>query len=385
VTPRRIWTSFAGVVVLGLVLGCGGARPPRSVLDADRISRSPAVRAARVDAPDAVDEAQRLLARARAAHEDGREELATLLGGEASARFDLAIVLARTAVAERRIAEAEREAGAARQERERHETGRAAEERRIAVLQSEAEARRVLEAERARAAQEENGRAKRLPASEQRLREEAMRAASAEARVRARMICLAGRALAADAAAFDASVAAARDGADRAARGNDPSAELAASLTYRDACVRALDGARAAVRSVEGAREAEEDALFAHAAQEGGLDPRRDERGVVLTLRRLFGAGSALAAGGRDTVTKVAGILRGREVRVVVEAHGAPEPVTAARAEAVATALAGAGVERVRIVAAGFGVTRPLLPTGARGRPDPRDERVEIVLVVGGS
>lgn len=356
---------------------CGRTPPPKSVRDADAISRSPAARAAREDAAAAMGEAERTLAKAHAADRGGRREDAARLGAEAAARFDHAIGIGRAAAAERRIAAAERKIADARQERERHETGRTTEERRIEVLRHEAEARRVLEAERARAATEEGARAKRLPAAEQRLREEAMRLAAGEARVRAKMICLAGRTLAEDAAAFDASVAEVRGAAERAGRGGDAQAELATSLAYRDACVRALETVRAATRASADERSEVEDAVFAAAQAAGGLDPRRDERGVVLTLRRVFG-GRGLAPSGRAAAEKVATVLRERPVRVVVEAHGGADAATAARAETVAEALAAAGLERARIVTAGFGRTRPLLG-------DARDERVEVVVVAAGS
>lgn len=366
-----------------LLAACGGARPPKSVLDADAARHSPAVRAAHEDAPDAVAEAERVLAKAHAADRDGRREEAARLGAEAAARFDFAILEARAAVAERRIAQAERRITDAEQERERHETGRAAEERRIEVLRHEAETRRVLEEERARAASEEGARSKRLPAAEQRLREEAMRVAAGEARVRARMICLAGRTLAEDAAAFDAAIAPKREAAERAGRGNDARADLDAGLAYRDACVRALETVRAATRSTAADRTEVEGAVFEAAVAAGGLDPRRDERGVVLTLHGAFARGSTIAAPGRAAIEKIAGLVKTRSIRLVVEGHGGSDAASTARANAIADAIGAAGVDRARIAAAGFGGTRPLLPA-PRGRADQRDERVEIVVVAGG-
>jgi len=371
------------VIVAVLLAACGGTPPPKSVRDADEISRSPAVRAAHEDAPEAVAEAQRALKHAHDADRDGRREEAARLGAEAAARFDLAILRARAAAAERRIATAERRIADSGQERERHETGRAAEERRIEVLRHEAESRHVLEEERARAQTEEGGRAKRLPAAEQRLREEAMRIAAGEARVRARMICLAGRALAEDAAAFDASIADKQSAAERAGRADDARADLDAGLAYRDACVRALEAVRATARATAEERSEVEGAVFDAASAAGGLDPRRDERGVILTLRGLFGRGTALAPAGRAAAEKVAALVKERPARVVVEAHGGPDAATRARAEAFAAALTAAGVDRARIGSAGFGTSRPILPA-ERGRSDPRDERVEVVIVAAG-
>ena len=50
----------------------------------------------------------------------------------------------------------------------------------------------------------------------------------------------------------------------------------------------------------------------------------------------------------------------------------------------VRIASQGLGIDRARIAAAGFGASRPLLPTGRRGRPDPRDARIELVVVAAG-
>jgi hypothetical protein len=113
----------------------------------------------------------------------------------------------------------------------------------------------------------------------------------------------------------------------------------------------------------------------------GGLDPRRDPRGVIAVLRGLF-AGPRLAPTSRQRVETLARVVRAQgEARVRVEvfvggpARGPAEALATAQAQSLAGELRRLGVPSDRLQAQGL----HRIEGGAR-----RDDRVEVVLVLPG-
>jgi outer membrane protein OmpA-like peptidoglycan-associated protein len=117
------------------------------------------------------------------------------------------------------------------------------------------------------------------------------------------------------------------------------------------------------------------------AGGESPVEPRRDRRGVVLTLRALFDRAGALAPSASGRLSVVVEAMRAhRELRVRVEsfALGADAArarrVAEERARRVRDALVARGVDGARIEAEGLA----RLPAGEHG-----EDVVEVVLLAG--
>jgi chemotaxis protein MotB len=140
--------------------------------------------------------------------------------------------------------------------------------------------------------------------------------------------------------------------------------------------------------------------------QEGNLDELRNQLGADVDVRYsrgrisigvqstvLFDSGSsALNAKGKETLTKVANIVRDKfgGKRIYVEGHTDTDPIkeskdkyrsnrhlSAERADAVASWLTGRGVPESSVVIVGFGEFDPL-PGGKSDKA--KNRRVEVVI-----
>ncbi|MBI2898043.1 MAG: OmpA family protein [Deltaproteobacteria bacterium] len=374
---------------LGLwVASCGGSPASEPLTAASRLARSPAVAAARRLAPQEVLLARQALAKARRASDEGRDAEADRLATEASLRFEIAIVTSDATSARERIAAAERSAREAERERDQNNAARRAEENRIAVLLKQQEIDRILEEERLRAEADERGRP-RTAGEEARGRERDQRAAATELVSRAKVLLVAAAALLGQSAEADGPSARAREAIARAERSlsAEPAAAAFASATEaRGKAQEALAGARraAAGRGTQARLRAEDAALLEEAGAAGGLGPREDSRGVVVTLRGVFAARGAEVRE-RSAIEAVGRLARAHPTYpLVIEGHtsegrGAQE-LSAQRASAVARALEALGIDRARIRAVGLGASHPIAAetlTSARER----NERMEIVFV----
>ncbi|HET6763133.1 MAG TPA: OmpA family protein, partial [Longimicrobiaceae bacterium] len=116
---------------------------------------------------------------------------------------------------------------------------------------------------------------------------------------------------------------------------------------------------------------------------------RETERGIIITLGdALFPTGrSELSTAGRSEVTRVAyalGHFRGRLLRVEGHtddrgAEAANQALSERRAAAVRAALIAEGLAPERIVAVGYGESRPAAPN-ATAADRSRNRRVEVVI-----
>jgi outer membrane protein OmpA-like peptidoglycan-associated protein len=125
------------------------------------------------------------------------------------------------------------------------------------------------------------------------------------------------------------------------------------------------------------------------------LDVRETPRGVVVNLPDvLFEFDRAdLTRDARRTVGDIAVVVlrsaRGRQVSIEghtdsIGTQAYNQRLSGARAESVADALVGDGVNRRRLRPRGFGKTRPVAPNTIRGRDNPegraRNRRVEVII-----
>jgi hypothetical protein len=125
-----------------------------------------------------------------------------------------------------------------------------------------------------------------------------------------------------------------------------------------------------------------DDALLAELGSTGQFAPFRDDRGVVITLRGLFGTGDKLVGASDERIGMLGRIAKAHaEFPVLVVVHSAAGTATdrdRTRAGAVADALRKAGAARVE--ARAVGGAQPVLDPSKAGAAA-RNERVEVVFV----
>jgi hypothetical protein len=353
---------------------------------------------ARRYAQGALAHAEKLRQEANAAFDAGDQAGSELLGERAIAAYAHAEALARIARAEAGADEAAAKEKAAKGDLE----GIDAEQTRIAADADALELRVKV----VRDAQPIEPSGKADPE-----REQARAAAARSLAVQARLLCTAAKLLAsggqgAAASAGEAGKAAAPDPKplDEATaalakveadlglgEGGKPApgpAPIDAATRARAGCLSALTGIRRAATPVSRAPGVG-DALLSEISAMGTLSPSRDDRGVFVTLRGLFGGGK----GGAGGLTPAAETKLGELGRIaaahpafpveVVLHHDRPvpakdAPAERARAEAVAKAL-GAAARGVRVESIDAGNGAPVVDPAGADRA--RNARVEIVFV----
>jgi len=222
-------------------------------------------------------------------------------------------------------------------------------------------------------------------------------AAAGALAAQARLLCSAARLLAGGPAlgapapgSADAKLAAQVDEAEAALVTVE--GELTGALAPIDGATRARAGCLAALTAIRRAATPVTrapglgDALLAEISATRKLDPARDDRGVVVTLRGAFGGGAALTPAGEarlEQLGKIAAAHASFPVEVVLHTDkpvsAGEEPAQRARAEAAARALlkgAGGAVRALPVVAGNRApVADPAGPERAR------NARLEIVFV----
>lgn len=159
-----------------------------------------------------------------------------------------------------------------------------------------------------------------------------------------------------------------------------PTDVLERAMRLRQACLTRITQARSSALDAEPA-----DRLLSELS-EAGVAPSRDDRGVVVTLRDLFDAQGELAERGRTALSELARAAQAHpKFPVLVVGHTASERERERlndRIERVRAALSSLGVTRVGVYNAG--ALAPLLPA-QDGRPEARNERIEVVFVAPGA
>jgi hypothetical protein len=203
--------------------------------------------------------------------------------------------------------------------------------------------------------------------------------------LQARLLCAAAQLLAAEQAGKAAAPSELSD-AQRALEAlsgrlaSGPSAApIDEAMRVRASCLSALTMVRRAVAQ-QAPAGGSADALLEQLSKAGHGQPTRDDRGVVITLRRVF-AGTGLSAAGKRALSALAPIAQQHaDFPLMVVLHQS-QPVAAAaqerwrqRGQAVVSALGRAGVP-VELA----GTAQPVVDP--HGRHVARNERVELVFV----
>jgi len=362
---RRGAASLAALVAIGV--GCASIPRPRVLGEVDAVQKTPAALESKRLAPQAYAHADQLRHRADQAFESGDRAGAQALGEHALAAYTHAFVLARLTKAEQQLFTA----GKAVTKAETELTRLDEEQKRISAEADDLELR-------VKVARDAIPLTPNAPASVE--REAARRDAALALSGQARLLCLAARLL--DAKLEGLATATAKvDALEQKFGAKGAAAPIDEAIVVRSTCLKLLTEARRPTqRSAPAAGQ--EDALFAELTQVNTLMPYRDDRGIVVTLRGLFGKNEALSNAGSEQLALLGRVAKAHPafpVLVVVHAsQGAPNARDSKRAETIAQALRSAGAARVEAQSAGGAqpVSDPQRPGAAA-----RNERIEIVFI----
>lgn len=364
------WTSCL------LLAACAGT--PRSAL-LDKVGEmrsAPAAQEAAKWAPQVHAHALELEKRAQEALAEDDVPAAEIFAGGALAAHEHAWVLTRLARAERRRLAAEAEL----EEQRRALAELQAQEQRLRAEAGELELRaRVVKSALPLAAHEAASPA----------RMEARRKAAAALATQGRLLCVAARMLGESESVQQP--LARLDALDRELEAGKGARVLETATELRSLCLGVLSDARRSqsrssepTRNVAGAPAASAtpaDRVLAELSA-AGQAPARDERGVAVVLRDVFGADGRLNAAARTQLQRLSETAKAHpDFPVLLVGHsggGAPRLPMDRQLATLTSELAALGIERV--IAQDAGVRQPLLPPQLP-RARERNQRIELVFV----
>lgn len=357
-------------VLLVLAMGCASSLPrPRVLSELDTTRQSPAVQKAQASAPQAYARAEELRRRANAAQDAEDGASAQILGEHALAAYEHAVVLSRLATAGARVGEAE--ARAAKAARELAELD--AQERRLRAETDDLELRtRVL--------RDTLPLPTNLPAAPERegARMDAARALS----LQARLLCASARLLEPERPELKV-LSQELDKLGSELTGQSGKAPIDEAVRLRSRCLSELGQVRRPKDLAEPARGTG-DALLSELSNASYL-PQRDDRGIVVNLRRAFGAGTELTPAATQTVQALGRTASTYpEFPVLVVLHSASSrarELDRQRLDSVVAILRQAGATRIDGALGGDAapVVEPRRPLA-----NDRNERIEVVFVAPG-
>jgi len=366
--------SEVALAVVALASCAAPTRPPQLARAAE-VSAAPASAEAETWAPQAHARAKQLEQRAEEALASGDADAATLLADQAIAAHEHAWALTRLARAERRRLAAEAELG---------EQRRALEALRLEQQRLAAEAA-GLEL-RARAA------GGTLPATLQPAPGAASsagrRQAAAALGTQARLLCVAARLLG-EVQRVEA-VVPRLDELERALASSSPAASVEGAAALRRECLQIISDVRQ--RNVApAARAPEPSANTARAPLPAdvvldelsaiGATPSRDERGVAVALRGVFGADGGITTAARQELTSIGKVVDAhRDFPLLLVGHG-PNRDLERELAAVKAEIGRSGAVAIETQAAGERL--PLVPPGSASARE-RNARFELVFVAPG-
>ncbi|MFO7179376.1 MAG: hypothetical protein DIU78_011810 [Pseudomonadota bacterium] len=357
------------LALLGLLslTGCSATLPkPPALAEAEQVRESPAVRTAAERAPQALAHAEALLERAQEAHESGDVESAQILAEHAVAAFEHAVILTRLAAAEARQGAAEARLAQA--------------ERELFTLEQQ-QRRELAEAEalelRARVLRDTLPLPTNRPASRDRelARLDAARALALEAR----LLCASAELLSANRPGV---VAALRelDTLDGELARRPLPAPIDAAMRLRSRCLAELSDVRRP-RTAQNSAGGAADALLEKLSR-AELSPVRDDRGVVVTLRRAFTDADALEAKTAEQLRALAQVAQAHPefpvLLVLHTAQGTGGVRERRRLDAAANALRQGGAPKVETALGGD--ASPVIAPDAPGAAE-RNARLEVVFI----
>lgn len=380
------------VSVLGVTLvGCADIPAPRVLDEADEVSASPAAQEMKQHAQPAWARAEKRRLEAHEALKEGPQARAQFMGEEAIALYEEGIGLSRLAKSELRSKAADEDQSGLEKELADLE---AAQQRAAADVEALTQRLHAAQAVVAPAAQGPEAEAARRDAARSFL-------------TQAKLLCGAARLLGAGAGGQDAK-GAPEDPTSPAVLARDlTSAE--AQITALDAELAdaskpaALDGAtrtraqcssvlsrvrRGSASQAKGATSADEllQQVSAMSARSKGppMEPARDERGVVITLRDVFESDGSLKDSARERIAeldRVAAANTRFPIAIVVHSDANIAKKDLARWEARGATVAGAlaSVDKARSVVLVAADTQPIVSSSSSDRS--RNARIEIVFI----
>lgn len=361
------FTRFAVTVsFVAWAVGCAEAPRPRVLGALDATRASPALSAARPGAPQAYARAEEFRRQAEAAHDAEHPASAQILGEQALAAYQRTVTLDRVRRAEARATAAETALAARGREIQ-------AEQARERAIDADA---RAVELE-LKVAREALPVPKSAPAGSPEREKARLQAARALA-MQARLLCSAARLL--DAKRAELTEAFKKlDELDERLKGGS-AAPIDDARAARSTCLRELTQTRRP-NTQNNPASAATDTLLARLS-DASLEPSRDDRGVVVTLRTPFGKDDQLKGDVKTRLTELAGVAKANPrfpVQVVVHSGTKLPPAReTVRADRAAAALREGGAPSVEGFSAG--TTLPGLDPARAGGGE-RNERVEIVFV----
>ncbi len=379
--------SSLAVLALLALAGCAPIPPPRVLERVEAVRRSPSVVEARRLAPTTVAQADALADQAqRTLEEDetGAIAVAQQLAEEALATYEKARATSRTVLADRRGEAAAKQRDEASEELVGLDADLARQGADVVAMERELAVLTELEMPRASG-----------PAGAE--REAARRVATRSLAPDARLLCASAALLGADAATLgpataevtaveEASAAPGPVPIDRAARVRARCLDELTRVRRRAAAppvppAGAPSGTQSPAATAPARVEVSADALLAELSA-AKLEPSRDERGVVVSVRDVFDGGklSARGAARLAELDRVAAAHAAFPVLLVVHdaRPGRDEDEARGRARAAAAA-AGFPSAAARVRAEWAGAAGPVADT--RGGASARNVRLEVVFV----
>ncbi|MGE0321388.1 MAG: hypothetical protein AB7K71_12975 [Polyangiaceae bacterium] len=359
----RLGLKSRRMLVLGsavALMSCASGPRPPVLGQADEVAVSPKAVDAKAEAPQAFAHAEKLRAEADQAFEDGDQAAAQILAERAIAAYSHAFVLVRLSRAENRLAKVKADLAKAQGDLGQLDTQQA-------EVAREAEALEL----KLKVARDAVPLTPNEPASADReaARLEASRALAAQAR----LLCVSAWLIAPDTKDIKASI----ESADALAKTLEKSpkpAPIDDAIKLRTSCLKQLTLARRAA-TAEARASSEQDELLKALSDRGGLDPHRDDRGIVVTLRGLY-QGNKLASGAKERLEALAKVAKANpRFPLLVSVHEGGADV---KASELAKTLSDLGAPKVE--ARGIGDRLPLVPSKLRGAAQ-KNARIELVFV----
>lgn len=391
-SPTRCLRVVVSMLGMGAALvACADIPTPRVLDEADEVSASPAAQEVKQLAPPAWARAEKRRLEAHEALKEGPHARAQFMGEEAIALYQEGVGLARLAKSELRSKAAEEEQAGLAQELE---TLQAAQERAAADVEALTQ--------RLQAAQTVSAAALQGPEAEA-----ARKDATRSFLTQAKLLCGAARLLGAGAGAAgqgnaqdptspevlarDLGAAEAQIGAlDAELADVSKPAPLDAATRARAQCSSVLSRVRRSNASGAASKGASADELLQQISTMGvrskglPMEPGRDERGVVITLRDVFEADGSLKASARERLAeldRVASAHTRFPIAIVVHSDANIGPKELPRWQARGAAVAGAlsSVDKTRTVVLVAADTQPLVASSSSDHA--RNARIEIVFI----
>jgi hypothetical protein len=362
-------------VLLAIFAGC--ARPPRPAVmaEADGVRQTSGAQTAASLAPEAFAHAEKLRRDAEAAYQAGDLAGAQMLAERAIAAYQHALVLGRIASA----TETANRARLALRSSEQNLAQSDGEQKRVSAQADDLELR--IKVIKDAAPIVSTGPADAV-------RELARLGAARSLALDARLLCSAARMLAPETPSLS-NAQQAVDDLDKRLSSQPRPAPIEAAMRARAQCLAALTAARRPAGTTSSLGKS--DQLLSELSAVGGLSPVRDDRGVVVTLRKIFAA-NQLSKEGREQVEALGRVAQAHaEFPLQVVVHAAAPKSGAGtgkestepdrqRGETIAKVLAGAGAPSERILVQAAGTAHPAIdPIIARDQA--RNERIEIIFV----